>query len=44
MILEGEKSISTAEDFNSHNANRLTVDQIKSLLLEISYVRDAINA
>ena len=44
FIEVGEKRISQAEDFNSHNANRLDVDQMKKLLLKTEFVRRLVNA
>lgn len=37
---EGEPQISRQEDYNSHNARRLDVDEIKELLLKERFVRD----
>lgn len=39
----GEQRISQAEDFNSHNAHRLDVDQMKKLLLKTEFVRSLVN-
>jgi UDP-glucose 4-epimerase len=36
---EGEEKISTIEDYNSHNTQRLTVAEIKEKLLKLEYVR-----
>lgn len=38
-FLEGEANISCSEDYNSHNARRLNVAEIKDLLLKQSYVQ-----
>ncbi len=35
---EGEKEISHLEDYNSHNTKRLTVDEIKEMLLTLDYI------
>lgn len=40
---EGEKSISTQEDYTSHNTTRLDIRQIKDLLLGLDYIKDALN-
>ena len=37
---EGDPQISRQEDYNSHNARRLDVDEIKELLLKERFVRD----
>ncbi len=36
---EGETDISTIEDYNSHNAKRLNVDEMKNLLSELPMIR-----
>lgn len=41
---EGVEKISHQEDFTSHNAERLDVEKIKNLLLELDYLRDELNA
>lgn len=38
-ITEGEPHANAVEDYTSHNTNRLDVEQIKSLLLTLPYVR-----
>lgn len=37
---EGEDSISKANDYNSHNTERLTVDEVKDLLLKLPDVQE----
>lgn len=39
-ILEGEPSANEVEDYTSHNTELLNVDQIKTLLMKLSYIRD----
>jgi UDP-glucose 4-epimerase len=39
---EGEIKVSTAEDYNSHNADRLDLQGTKDLLLSIPYISDVI--
>ena len=39
----GEDSISTAQDFTSHNAQRLDVEGVKNLLLALDYVKQRLN-
>lgn len=41
---EGEERISQQEDFTSHNTQRLDVAQVKSLLLKLDYIREALGA
>lgn len=36
---EGQEKVSTAEDYNSHNAHRLTVDEMVALLLKLDYIK-----
>jgi UDP-glucose 4-epimerase len=36
---EGEKNIAEIEDYHSHNAERLNVERVKNLLLNLSLVR-----
>ncbi len=39
-FLEGEEEISTIEDYHSHNTARLTVEEMKELLLKLPEVRE----
>ena len=41
---EGESSISTSEDYTSHNTERLNVEQVKALLLTLDFIQGALNA
>ena len=41
---EGESLISGSEDYTSHNTVRLDVEQVKSLLLTLNYIKDALHA
>jgi UDP-N-acetylglucosamine 4,6-dehydratase len=41
---EGEEKISHSVDYTSHNTNQLNVEQIKSLLLKLDYIKDELNA
>lgn len=38
-FVEGEQEVSQAEDYNSHNTERLNVEQVKKKLLSLEYVR-----
>ncbi|MBD7984585.1 polysaccharide biosynthesis protein [Sporosarcina sp. Sa2YVA2] len=37
---EGNEKLSTDEEYNSHNTYRLSIEQIKSKLLELPYIQD----
>jgi len=39
-FIEGREEVSEAEDYNSHNTERLSVEQIKEKLLTLELVRD----
>lgn len=39
-ILEGEPAANEVDDYTSHNTERLTIQQIKDLLMTLSYVRE----
>jgi len=41
---EGEEKISHLEDYTSHNTERLSVEQVKALLLKLDYIREELNA
>jgi UDP-N-acetylglucosamine 4,6-dehydratase len=41
---EGEIDISSLDDYTSHNTRRLTVNEIKSLLLTLDYIKDELHA
>ena len=41
---EGEEKISHSEDYTSHNTNRLNVEQIKTLLLKLDFIKEELNA
>jgi len=43
-FVEGEDKVSSSEDYTSHNTNRLEIDGIKELLLNLSYIQDELNA
>lgn len=40
---DGETKISRFEDYTSHNADRLNVAQVKSLLLSLEYIRERLS-
>jgi len=41
---EGEEKISHQEDYTSHNTERLDVDQVKTLLLKLDFIKEELNA
>jgi len=40
FFLEGQAQISQMEEYNSHNTNRLTIEQTKQLLLRLDSIRE----
>ena len=40
---EGEEKISYTDDYTSHNTTRLNVEQIKSLLLTLDFIKEALS-
>lgn len=43
FIIEGCPDANVCDDYTSHSAERLNVDQIKNLLLTLSYIQDHLN-
>lgn len=41
---EGEASIAEADDYTSHNTERLNVEQVKKLLLTLDYIKEELRA
>lgn len=41
---QGDKDLSTQEEYNSHNTKRLTVREIKERLLELDYIKEELKA
>lgn len=41
---EGETDISTLDDYTSHNTRRLNIEEVKSLLLTLDYIKEELNA
>lgn len=39
-FVEGQEEISEAQDYNSHNTDRLNVEQVKEKLMTLQFVRD----
>jgi UDP-glucose 4-epimerase len=44
FFVEGEVNISEVEDYTSHNTHRLSVAEVKELLLQLDYIRGELNA
>ena len=43
-FVEGEQRVSELEDYTSHNTERLSVEQVKALLLKLDFIREALRA
>jgi UDP-glucose 4-epimerase len=43
-FVEGEPHVSEFEDYTSHNTERLNVEQVKSLLMKLDFIRDELDA
>ncbi|MFZ2258592.1 MAG: polysaccharide biosynthesis protein [Clostridiaceae bacterium] len=43
-FVEGDQQLTTEEEYNSHNTERLSVEQIKEKLLQLDYVRDQLES
>ena len=43
-FVEGETRVSSLEDYTSHNTERLNIEQIKTLLMKLDYVRSELDA
>jgi len=41
---DGEEVISHAKDYTSHNTNRLNVEEIKTLLMKLDFIKEELNA
>ncbi len=39
FFVEGEQAVSQSEDYNSHNTERLNVEQVKKKLLQLDYIQ-----
>ena len=44
FFVEGEKRLSSAEDYTSHNTERLSVPGVIKVLMKLDFIREAINA
>lgn len=43
-VVEGETAIAQYQDYTSHNTERLSIEQVKALLLKLDYVQAELNA
>ncbi|OLO42360.1 UDP-glucose 4-epimerase [Alkalihalophilus pseudofirmus] len=43
-FIEGDEKLSTSDEYNSHNTERLNVEQVKDLLLKLKYVQGELAA
>lgn len=43
-VVEGEEMINDFDDYTSHNTHRLTIEEIKKLLLSLDYIQEAFDA
>ena len=43
-FVEGETHITEVDDYTSHNTQRLSVEEVKTLLLNLDYIRETLNA
>lgn len=41
---EGEEKIAEFDDYTSHNTQRLSIEQVKTLLLKLDYIQEELNA
>lgn len=43
-FVEGETKVSVFDDYTSHNTERLSVEQVKELLMKLDFIKGALNA
>ncbi len=43
-FIEGNEKLSTSEEYNSHNTQRLNLNEVKDILLNLDYVRSELEA
>jgi len=44
FVIEGEEKLSHLEDYTSHNTQRLSINEIKTLLLKLDFVQEQLDA
>ena len=42
-LTDGQKQVSELDDYTSHNTQRLTVGQVKDLLLKLEFIQKSIS-
>ena len=42
-FVQGEQALSLTEDYTSHNTTRLTIPEIKTTLLKLDFVKEALH-
>lgn len=43
-FIEGEMTVSSHDDYTSHNTDRLNVEQVQKILIKLDYIQQALNA
>ncbi len=43
-FVEGQPEIATIDDYTSHNTKRLTVEEVKQVLMQLDLIKEAVNA
>jgi len=43
-FVEGDQKLSSEDEYNSHNTERLNIEQIKEKLLQLDYVREQLES
>ena len=43
-FVEGDQKLSSEDEYNSHNTERLNIEQIKGKLLQLDYVREQLES
>ena len=43
-FVQGDQAFSTANDYTSHNTERLNIPQVRDLLLSLDFIKDSLNA
>lgn len=44
ILLKGDQKLSSEDEYNSHNTERLNIEQIKEKLLQLDYVREQLES
>jgi len=43
-FIKGNEQLSTIDEYNSHNTNRLSIEEVKEMLLSLSYIQEELAA